>query len=70
MIVLSYLLFVYEILRLSAIRLEKCDGIRLIIAGKTRKIHAKWVLRAGSSKKYPVPILEAQKGHPVPKLKA
>ena len=32
MVFLSYLRFVYNILRTSALRLEKCDGIRLMIA--------------------------------------
>ena len=50
-------------------RLGKSDGIRLIMVCEISKIHANRVPRFGSSKKLLVPILEAQKRHPVPKLK-
>ena len=51
-------------------RLGNSDGIRLKMARKIRKKHAKAIVKAGSSKMYPVPILEAKKRHPVPKLEA
>ena len=63
-------LFVYEILGLFALRLENSDGIQLIIAWEITKYMLNWVLRVGSSKRHPVPILEAQKIHPVRKLVA
>ena len=40
---------------------EKCDGIRLIMAWRISKIHAKRVPRVGSSKKDRVPIPKAKK---------
>ena len=61
MVFISYLLFIFEIWRLSPLRLGKNDGIRLIMAREIRKYMLNQVSRVGSSKKHPVPILKAQK---------
>ena len=66
MVLLSFLVFVYDILWLSALRLDKNDVIRLIMAWEISKIHANRV--SWKLKKHHVPILEAQKRHPVPML--
>ena len=50
MVFFSSLIFVYAILRLSALRLEKSDGIRLIMAWEICKIHANRVPRVESPK--------------------
>ena len=66
----SSLIFCAEKLRLSAVRLGHNDGILLKMVWEISNKHAKAGAKAGSSKRHPVPILEAQKRHPVPKLEA
>ena len=52
--------FFYEILRLSAVRLENRDGIRIKMASEISKKHATSGAKAITSQKHPVPILKAQ----------
>ena len=72
----SSLLFVYEISRLSALRLGKSDGIRLIMAREISKIYAEsgaqsWKLKKApcanskSSKMTPCAKAGSSKRHPV-----
>ena len=64
-----FIIFV-ERLRLSVVRPGSSDGNRLKMAWEFSKKHAKEGAKAGSPKSHPVPILEVQKRHAVPKLEA